>query len=168
MAAANGVEPDNGGVKVPAKSRAKAPVQEPVSQPPKAKMGRPRKVIIADEFEKLCRLQCTQEEICGWFGVSEDTLTRWCKATYADENGKPMTFAETYKVYSKDGRISLRRLQFKHAEKSAAMAMFLGKVYLNQREDAEIDRSLEQSGPPLIINYNYGSPEVKPPKEGAV
>ena len=32
--------------------------------------GRPRKEINQTEFEKLCGLQCTKEEICDWFRVT--------------------------------------------------------------------------------------------------
>ena len=38
-------------------------------------MARPRKEIDQNEFEKLCALQCTQEEICAWFDVTDKTLT---------------------------------------------------------------------------------------------
>ena len=130
---------------------------------PEVKMGRPRKIINQVEFEKLCGLHCTQQDICGWYGICPETLNRWCKETYQDEFGKPMTFLETYKVYSADGNISLRRYQHEMAKKSAAMAIFLGKVVLGQREDAEPERANNAAGPPLIINYNYG--ESQKPKE---
>ena len=93
-----------------------------------ARRGRPRKEIKKDAFEKLCQMQCTEKEICGWFGVCEDTLNAWCKRTY----GK--NFTDTYKIYSQDGLISLRRHQFKLAEKYPAMAIFLGKQYLGQSD----------------------------------
>lgn len=96
-----------------------------------AKMGRPRKQIEKDQFEKLCALQCTLVEIAGWYGCSEDTIERWCKRTYH------LTFAETYKKFSQDGKISLRRAQFKLAERSASMAIWLGKQMLGQREQYE-------------------------------
>lgn len=91
--------------------------------------GRPRKDIDKSNFEKLCGLQCTKNEIAGFFDVSEDTIDRFCKREYND------SFAVVYKRYSATGRISLRRNQFKLAEKSAAMAIFLGKQYLNQHDD---------------------------------
>ena len=34
------------------------------------------------QFETLCGMQCTEEEICSVFEVSKDTLLRWCKNTY--------------------------------------------------------------------------------------
>ena len=96
-------------------------------------MGRPRKEIDSDQFEKLCGLQCTLAEISGWFGCSEDTIERWCKRTF----GKG--FADTFKTHSQSGKISLRRYQFKIAEKNAAMAIFLGKQYLGQKDEPDIN-----------------------------
>lgn len=97
--------------------------------------GRPRKEIDQKQFENLCGLQCTLEEIAGWFRCSEDTIQRWCIRTYKDGNGKPQGFAVVFKKFSADGKISLRRAQFQLAKKSAAMAIFLGKQYLGQKDD---------------------------------
>ena len=96
-------------------------------------MGRPQKEIDQSLFEKLCGLQCTLAEIAGMFDCSEDTMERWCKRTY-DEG-----FAETYKKHSAAGKLSLRRAQFRLAEKSAAMAIFLGKNYLGQSDHVVIE-----------------------------
>jgi AraC-like DNA-binding protein len=91
-------------------------------------MARPKIEINKAEFEKLCGMLCTKEEIAGWFNCSEDTVERWCKAEYKE------TFCGVYKKYSAKGRISLRRNQFKLSETSAAMAIWLGKQYLRQRD----------------------------------
>lgn len=96
-------------------------------------MGRPQKEIDQSLFEKLCGLQCTLTEIAGIFDCSEDTIERWCKRTY-DEG-----FAETYKKHSAAGKLSLRRAQFRLAEKSAAMAIFLGKNYLGQSDNVVVE-----------------------------
>ena len=96
-----------------------------------AKMGRPQKQIDRDQFEKLCGMLCTQEEIAGFFNCSPDTIERWCKREYNE------TFAVIYKKHSAKGKISLRRMQFKLAEKSASMAIFLGKNYLGQKDVIE-------------------------------
>lgn len=98
-----------------------------------AKMGRPKKEISKEQFEKLCGLQCTKDEIAGFFNCSPDTIENFCKSTYKD------TFSATYKIYSASGRISLRRYQFKLAEKSATMAIFLGKIMLGQKDRIEYD-----------------------------
>ena len=95
--------------------------------------GRPKKEIAQDQFEKLCGLQCTLEEICGWFDVTDKTLDRWCKETY----GK--SFSEVFAKKREAGKISLRRSQWRLAEKSAAMAIFLGKNYLGQSDHVVIE-----------------------------
>lgn len=100
-----------------------------------AKVGRPKKELDRDQFEKLCALQCTKSEIAGFFLCSEDTVDRWVRETYEDEkSGKPMNYQEAFKIYSAGGKMSLRRTQFRLAERSAAMAIFLGKNYLGQRD----------------------------------
>lgn len=98
-------------------------------------MARPRAEIDKDEFEKLCRLQCTEVEICEWFGVTDKTLARWCMDTYGEG------FSDAYKKRSATGKISLRRAQFRLAEKSPAMAIFLGKNYLGQTDRVQVDDS---------------------------
>lgn len=104
-----------------------------------AKTGRPKKEIDKTQFEKLCGMQCTLKEIAGFFDCSEDTIERWCKRTYNN------TFADTFKNHSAAGLISLRRNQFKLAEKSAAMAIFLGKQYLGQTDHIEVESSITDS-----------------------
>ena len=91
-------------------------------------MARPLKEISQKDFEKLCGLQCTKEEICGFFDVTDKTLERWCKRTY--KKG----FSEVFGQKRGSGKISLRRSQFELAKKNANMAIWLGKQYLEQRE----------------------------------
>ena len=95
--------------------------------------GRPRKEIDRLQFERLCGVQCTEEEIAGVFDCSVDTIENWCKRTYESK------FSEVYKIYSASGKASLRRTQFKLAERSAAMAIFLGKQYLGQKDMVEYE-----------------------------
>ena len=95
------------------------------------RIARPQKEINKAQFEKLCAMQCTMLEICAFFDVTDKTLTKWCKRTYG------MYFSEIYKSKSAVGKISLRRAQFKLAEKSSAMAIFLGKQYLGQTDKIE-------------------------------
>lgn len=108
--------------------------------------GRPQKEIDKKIFENLCGLQCTLEEIAGVFDCSADTIERWCKREYKE------TFAEVYKKHSAKGKMSLRRTQFKLAEKSAAMAIFLGKNYLGQKDNIiETDeQTLQAVGEALV------------------
>lgn len=98
-------------------------------------MGRPRAEIDKKQFENLCGLQCTLEEICGWFGVTDKTLDSWCKRTYH------ASFSEVFKQKRGLGKISLRRSQWRLAEKSATMAIWLGKQYLGQRDQVDVNMS---------------------------
>ena len=98
-------------------------------------MARPRIIIDKSQFEKLCGLQCTEEEIAGFFGCSTDTIERWCRRTYRQR------FSAVYAEKRGLGKISLRRAQFRLAEKSAAMAIFLGKNYLGQHDSKDVELS---------------------------
>lgn len=95
-------------------------------------------------FENLCGIQCTEAEICGVLECSADTLNRWCKRTYK------MTFADTYKSKSQVGKSSLRRAQWKLAEKNASMAIWLGKQYLEQKDIVE--QNVNADGVKVIID----------------
>ena len=95
-------------------------------------MARPRFVIDKEQFEKLCSIQCTLEEIAGFFGCSEDTIERWCERTYKER------FADIYAKKRGLGKISLRRSQFRMAETNPTMAIWLGKQYLGQTEHQDI------------------------------
>lgn len=110
-------------------------------------MARPLKQIDKKQFENLCAYQCTEEEICSWFECCEDTLNSWCKRTYKDEHGKGLTFSEVFKQKRGKGKISLRRSQWRLSEKSAAMAIFLGKQYLGQSDNATMSLKVEEDDP---------------------
>lgn len=102
------------------------------------KGGRPKKEIDKKQFESLCAIQCTKDEICFFFdNIDEKTLTRWCKDTYG------MGFSDIYKIKSVNGKISLRRYQFELAKRSTPMAIFLGKNYLGQKDSfpEEVDKT---------------------------
>lgn len=102
------------------------------------KTGRPKIAIDKKIFENLCAIQCTEVEICSCFDCCEDTLNKWCKENYKNDNGKPMTFSEVFAIKRQKGRASLRRAQFRLAEKNAAMAIFLGKQYLGQKDVVDV------------------------------
>lgn len=85
-------------------------------------MARPKFQIDYAVVEKLSNIQCTQQEIASFLGCSVDTLQR-------DE-----TFCGIYKKGQENGKMSLRRMQFKLAEKNPTMAIWLGKQYLGQKD----------------------------------
>lgn len=104
-------------------------------------MARPKKKIDQKQFENLCGLQCTREEICDWFEISDKTLDKWCNETYGD------SFSVVFAQKRGKGKISLRRAQFRLAEKNATMAIWLGKQFLGQRDvqTLEINKSVDDS-----------------------
>ena len=87
--------------------------------------GRPKFIVDYDTVEKLAHIQCTYGEIAAFLGCSVDRLKR-------DEE-----FITRYKKGAEGGRMSLRRMQFKLAEKNTSMAIFLGKQYLGQKDVVE-------------------------------
>lgn len=87
--------------------------------------GRPKKKIDYDMAGKLASIMCTQEEIASVFGVDVRTLQR------------DKEFCRVFKTGKDKGRMSLRRIQWKHAETNPSMAIWLGKQYLGQRDMAE-------------------------------
>lgn len=105
------------------------------------KMGRPKVDIDIQQFEKLCNIQCTKEEIAGWFDCSEDTIENFCKKNYKT------TFSAVFKSLSGKGKVSLRRNQFKLSETNVTMAIFLGKQYLGQSDKIETVNSFEDLTP---------------------
>lgn len=107
-------------------------------------MARPRKEIDQKQFENLCGLQCTKEEICGWFDVTDKTLENWCKRTYRSG------FSEVFRQKRGAGKISLRRSQWRLAEKNANMAIWLGKQYLDQKDIVE--QNINTDGVKVIID----------------
>ena len=94
-------------------------------------MGRPRKKIDQKIFEGLCGIQCTQQEILAVLDVDFKTLNKWCKETYDEP------LAVVQKKKSEVGKSSLRRTQFRLAERSSGMAIWLGKQYLDQVDKLE-------------------------------
>lgn len=110
------------------------------------KKGRPPIEIDQEQFEKLCEIQCTLEEIANVIKCSMDTVERWCKRTYE------MSFAEAFKKYSATGKMSLRRNQFKLAETNATMAIWLGKQYLGQKDVQVLDATLKEETPRIDLS----------------
>lgn len=95
-------------------------------------MARPIVDLDSKQFEKLCGMHCTLEEIAGWFHCSEDTVERWVKRTYKKR------FAEIYRQKRGAGSVSLRRKQMEIAlAGNVTMLIFLGKQYCGQSDKVE-------------------------------
>ena len=104
------------------------------------------------ELEKLCVLQCTDEELAAWFNVTTRTIER---------RRKKKSFAEVMARGKAKGRISVRRMQMKLLENgNATMGVWLGKNILGQVD--EIRHQLDGRG----VSVNVMIPlNPEPPKE---
>lgn len=109
--------------------------------------GRPRKELEETQIQKMMSIQCTAQEVCGIYGIDARTLDarikEWGYKNYSD----------MYRVFSADGKVSLRRQQFKtavgdepvfndkgkmikrHVPPSVQMLIHLGKHWLGQTDD---------------------------------
>ena len=92
----------------------------------------PVKEISWTAFEELCGLQCTQEEIAAVLEISVDALYYKVRENYE------MSYSDVYKKYAAQGRPSLRRSQRILADKNPAMAIWLGKNWLGQRDNLDM------------------------------
>ena len=101
--------------------------------------GRKRLRINLVELEKLCGLNCTDEEIAGFFGVSVRTIER--------RKQRP-AFADPMQRGRAKGRLSLRRKLFQLAlEGNVAACIFLAKNLLGYRDVLRNEHSGPDGGP---------------------
>ena len=99
----------------------------------KDSVGNHYKEVDFEELEKLVEMQCTLEEIASFFDVHKMTIKRRIKEEY------DMDFVTYKELKGTKGRIHLRRLQWKSANKgSVDMQKWLGKNMLDQTEKSEI------------------------------
>lgn len=110
------------------------------------------------QFESLCKIQCTEEEICAVLDCDEISLISWCKRTY----GK--TFSQVFKEKRLGGRASLRRNQYLLSEKNATMSIWLGKQYLGQTEKTDIDLKTDIPSDGLFAALQKGLMNVQEEK----
>ena len=102
-------------------------------------MPRAKIRIDAQELEKLCAIQCTNEEIAAWFGVSTRTIERRREAA---------AFNEAMERGKAKGRVSLRRTLWKLANAgNPAANIFLAKNLLGYRDYLNTEHSGPAGGP---------------------
>ncbi len=103
-------------------------------------MPRPKAKIDLSEVEKLSMMQCTDEEIASWFGVTARTIAR---------PRKMRAFREAMERGRAKGRISVRRMQMKLLESgNATMGVWLGKQMLGQKEPG--NSMINKGGYPMV------------------
>jgi len=101
-----------------------------------------------ERISKMAAMQCTIEEICAVEGISREWLTMLCEREHSMKIGP---YVESYRY---QGRVSLRRAQFKSAieNQNVQMQIWLGKNVLQQSEKIEHYEMPE----PLIIQRSNG------------
>jgi transcriptional regulator with XRE-family HTH domain len=97
-----------------------------------SKGGNNKKEIDFKLLIQLCEIQCTKKEILNILDVCSKTLDARIEEEYN------ISYQEFFEIYSSQGKASLRRTQFKMAQKNPAMAIFLGKNILDQRDRHEV------------------------------
>jgi hypothetical protein len=110
---------------------------------PARRTGRTPVQIDLLELEKLCALNCTDEEIAHWFGVSTRTI---------ETRRKRPEFAQAMQRGRSKGRISVRRAQMKMLDSgNGTMGVWLGKQLLGQR-DTITNEHVGSGGGPIQVS----------------
>lgn len=102
-------------------------------------MAKKKYYIDLTELRKLSAIQCTESEAAAFFGCSlkkfKEILQQLPEVKQAWEQGK------------EQGKISLRRKQFRLADSSAPMAIHLGAQILGQVPKSKLEHSGPNGGP---------------------
>lgn len=91
-------------------------------------------------------LHCTDSEAAGFLGVSLRMFRSMIKHDVVAKRAWEEGHAE--------GKVSIRRKQFRLADSSAPMAIFLGKQYLNQSDVIVTEHSGRDGGPIQTQEYD--------------
>ena len=89
-------------------------------------------------FESLCEIMCTQNEIAAIMKVDDETLNHLVKRHYG------IPYKEAYAHFAAGGKMSLRRSQFKMSEDVPSMAIWLGKQWLGQKDNPQLEEYSNQ------------------------
>lgn len=107
-------------------------------------MARPKTKIDPVELEKLCTMQCTDEEVAAWFNVSPRTIARRRLVT---------KFREIMDRARAKGRVSVRRDLFRQSSNgNIAATIFLSKNLLGYKDYINNEHSGPAGGPIEIIS----------------
>ena len=98
------------------------------------KVGRPKSIFNERELKYLISIQCTLDEIAGFFQMHKDVLRKKVQEEYE------ISWAEFYERNSQGVKVALRRRQVQSAmEGDTQMLKFLGKNLLGQKEKIDFD-----------------------------
>jgi hypothetical protein len=134
------------------------------------KKRRSRIDIPLETFRKLCELQCSQVELGDFFGCSEGTIKNRIK--------EDPDYEEAWKKGMATGKISIRRAQMRavqdpQSKGHATMLVWLGKIFLQQRDSQDLNISNKDEaakGPyqhPFVTEDEANAVEVTDGKDEA-
>ncbi len=118
-----------------------------------AKVGRPKKEINKTKLESAAELGAKRKDVVAYMdiitpgGCSDDTLERFIQSEYQ------MSFAEFLEKRKAILKIRLLGIQMSLAEKSAAMAIFLGKNILDQTD--KMEETIKDGNKDKVWNINF-------------
>lgn len=114
------------------------PKKKKTKTAPKRKPGRPPTEIDWEQFDKLCQIHATIEEIAGWFRCEKSSIERACKA----KHGKG--FGKVWIEKSAGGKVSLRRSMWQKALKGDnTMMIWLSKQHLGFSDHAKYETKIK-------------------------
>jgi len=119
-----------------------------VAEKPKAKMGRPRKVLDIELMEKLAYLNCTYEELASVANCSVDTIRR--------EMRRNPTFSEAVLKGKAEGNISLKRQLRQMALNGNIAALIFdlkNSCGYSDKTTAQIDHNVSEDSGSLINKW---------------
>lgn len=97
-------------------------------------------------------MQCTLNEIAGWFECSPDTIERRVKEVHG------INFADYFGQKRGKGKIALRRKQMQVAlSGNTTLLIWLGKQYLGQSDKQIYDQQSLPSESKLVIDLSAAS-----------
>jgi hypothetical protein len=109
------------------------------------KSGRPRSEIDIDQVTKLAELGCTKKEIAAYFGMHEATL----RARMKENPG----LEEAVEYGREMGKVSLRRLQMRHAKGEGGPAVNM-TIHLSKHLLGQSDRPIEHNSTEINVHIN--------------
>ena len=117
----------------------------------KSKGGRPQRQIDWEQVNKLCLIQCTQQEIADILRCHVQTLES------AAQRDHSISFTEYYQIHCSQGKASLRRQMFKSAMKgNPVMQIWLSKNYLGMKENWNLPENIA----PIVLSYKTPNKEL--------
>lgn len=137
------LSPEEKQARLAERREAKATAMALVPQEPPGLPGRPTLDIDLDQVVKLAEMQCTNKEIAAFLDISPSTLANRIKAHpdlgEAIERGREL------------GKVSLRRLQMKHAKREGGPAVNM-TIHLSKHTLGQSDRPIEHNSTEINVS----------------